>query len=402
MRDMRGDTADKRVLISGAGIAGLTLGILLRRGGWEPLIIERDPFVRTEGYIIDVFGTAWDVAERIGIIDALRRASYPLERLAYVNKNGTPLVSVDMERIKRAFHGKFLPLQRSDLERTLFEKAQSEGVEVRFGTQLRSVNDVGPAVEVEFEDGIRDSFSLVFGADGVHSRTRQLVFGDERQFSRFLGASVAAFHTDNRYGLKNTIMLFLHKGRMVAVYPISEKVITTIYLFRHGSSAHVPQENRLGLLQKEFGGVGGLCETILDDLGPSTPIFLDSFNQILMPSWSKGRVVLLGDACGCLTMISGQGSHVAMGEAYVIARGFEPDRLTLPQSLLAYENFFKPLVRKKQDNASRLLKFIMISTRAPQCLRRLGVWLLFGSPLINLAPLYFGPVKSIAVKSPTG
>jgi 2-polyprenyl-6-methoxyphenol hydroxylase-like FAD-dependent oxidoreductase len=393
MHDKKEDPVSKRVLISGGGIAGLTLGILLYRGGWEPLIIERDPAVRKEGYIIDVFGTAWDVAERIGILDTLKQVSYPLDYLAYVDRAGRPFVSIEMDRIKRAFKNKFLTLRRSDLERALFEKAQSEGLGVRFGTQLRSMNDTGSAVEVEFEDGVKDSFSLVFGADGAHSRTRQLVFGKEEQFARFLGASVAAFHTANRYGLKNTIMMYENTGRLVAVYPISEKVITTIYLFRNRNSAYVPQEERLALLQQNFGDAGWICKTILDDLEPSTPIFLDSYTQILMSSWSKGRTVLLGDACGCLTMVSGQGSHVAMGEAYIIARELEQNRAAMTWSFQNYERFFKPVVRKKQNNAALLLKVVIPSAHTPECLRHAGIKLLFGSPLINFMPLYFGSVN---------
>ncbi|MBP1929193.1 2-polyprenyl-6-methoxyphenol hydroxylase-like FAD-dependent oxidoreductase [Methanolinea mesophila] len=53
---------DKSVLISGGGIAGLTLAILLRESGWTPLVIEKGPSLRTEGYIMDFFGTGWDVA----------------------------------------------------------------------------------------------------------------------------------------------------------------------------------------------------------------------------------------------------------------------------------------------------------------------------------------------------
>jgi 2-polyprenyl-6-methoxyphenol hydroxylase-like FAD-dependent oxidoreductase len=393
MRRSTANSVNKRILVSGAGIAGLTLGILLQRGGWEPLVIERDPAVRQEGYIIDLFGTGWEVAERIGIIDALKQVSYPLDHLAYVDRAGRPLVSIEMDGIKRAFNNKFLPLRRSDLERALFEKAQSEGLEVRFGTSVRSLNDNGSAVEVEFEDGVKDSFSLVFGADGAHSRTRQLVFGEEEKFARFLGASVAAFHTVNRYGLKNTINLLANKGHLVAVYPISEELITTIYLFRNESKAYIPQDKRLALLQQNFRDGGGLGKTILEDLEPSTPIFLDSFTQILMPSWSKGRVVLLGDACGCLTMISGQGSHVAMGEADVIARGLEGSDTAVTQSFLEYEKFFRPVVRRKQDNASRLLKIVMLSTHAPQWLSRIGIKLILGSPFINFIPLYFSPIK---------
>jgi 2-polyprenyl-6-methoxyphenol hydroxylase-like FAD-dependent oxidoreductase len=396
MRDAIGNLANRRVLISGGGIAGLTLGILLHRQGWEPLIVERDPALREEGYIVDVFGIGWDMADRVGILDALREVKYPLDYLAYVGENGRPFVCVEMDRIKRAFHGKYLPLRRTDLEAALFEKAQSEGIEVCFATQIHTINDAGSAVDVEFDNGVRDSFALVFGADGLHSRTRQLVFGEEEQFARFLGASVAAFHTANRYELKDTITLYEEADHLVAVYPISETVITTIYLFRNTSSAHVPPTERLAFLQRTFSDAGWICRTILDDLEPSTPIFLDSFTQIRLPSWSKGRIALLGDASGCLTMASGQGLHMAMGEAYVIARELSRDDATVSQAFREYEKLFKPLVRKKQGNAARLLKILVPSTHTPEFLRHAGIKLVFGTPLVSLMPLYFGSGRVLA------
>jgi 2-polyprenyl-6-methoxyphenol hydroxylase-like FAD-dependent oxidoreductase len=335
------------------------------------------------------------VAERIGIIDAIKEVRYPLDYMEYVDKAGKPYMSVEMNRIKWAFENKYLPMQRSDLERILFEKAKSEGLGVRFDTQVRSVNDMDSTVEVEFEDNSQDNFSLVFGADGVHSKIRRLVFGREEEFSRFLGASVAAFHTTNKYGLKSAIRLFEERDHMVAVYPISSQEITTIYLFRNRDSGYVPKEKRLALLRDTFKGSGWISERILNDLEPSTSIFLDTFTQILMKSWTKGRIALLGDACGCLTMISGQGSQVAMGEAFVIASELERNGTAFTQALGAYEKFFLPLVRKKQDNAARLLKIVLPSAYLPGWLRRLAISMLFESPILKLMPLYFGSKSAL-------
>ena len=72
---------EKKVLISGGGIAGLTLGILLKENGWDPLIVERSPVLRPEGYMMDFFGTGWDVAERMGLVDDIRRLPRPIDSL---------------------------------------------------------------------------------------------------------------------------------------------------------------------------------------------------------------------------------------------------------------------------------------------------------------------------------
>ena len=80
----------KKILISGGGIAGLTLSILLYEKGWEPVIIERDLALRAEGYMMDFFGTGWDVAERMGMLDSLRDIHYPIDYMEYVDYSGRP------------------------------------------------------------------------------------------------------------------------------------------------------------------------------------------------------------------------------------------------------------------------------------------------------------------------
>src|SRR5215469_2704445 len=180
-------TSDKKVLISGGGIAGLTLGILLKEKGWEPTIVERALAVLTEGYVIDFFGTGWDVAERMGLAEELRKITYPIDSLRYVDEHGKTYLSLPVAIVKNALSGQYNYMQRSDLERVLFERAKMLGLNVRFGTTIQSLEEVGTAVNVTLNDGTRESFALVFGADGVHSHVRELAFGPEPHFDRFMG-----------------------------------------------------------------------------------------------------------------------------------------------------------------------------------------------------------------------
>jgi 2-polyprenyl-6-methoxyphenol hydroxylase-like FAD-dependent oxidoreductase len=95
----------KPVPISGAGIAGLTPGILLKEKGWEPTIVERDAATRTDGYIIDFAGTGWDVAERMGLVEELRKVTYPIDAFAYVDENGDPYLALSIARVRSALSG---------------------------------------------------------------------------------------------------------------------------------------------------------------------------------------------------------------------------------------------------------------------------------------------------------
>ena len=110
------------------------------------------------------------------------------------------------------------------------------------------------------------------------------------------------------------------------------------------------------------------------------PIYFDSLTQIVMPHWSKGRVALLGDACGCLTLLAGQGSHMAMAGAYVIARELERHDGDYSAAFAAYEAKLKPAVTKRQDDAAAFARYFIPSARSRPWLRRLVIKMMF-SPL---------------------
>lgn len=386
---------NKKVLISGGGIAGLTLGILLKEKGWEPTIIERDPAVRTEGYIIDFWGTGWDVAERMGIAEDLRKITYPITSLQYVDANGAPYLSLPVASVRNALGGKYTYLQRSDLERILFERANAVGLHVVFGTTIQSLQDNGTEVDVTFSDGSTGSCALVFGAGGVHSRVRELAFGPESQFDRFLGYYVGAFHLENnKYDIGTAVTIYEESDRSLWVYSLGGNKMSAVYIFRHKDIGYVPPQERLPLLQKAYRGAGWITENILSDLRETDPIFFDSATQIVMPSWSKGRVALLGDACACLTLLAGQGSHLAMAEAYVIATELERHNGDHIRAFAAYEEALKATTVKKQKDAVRISRFFLPSKNSIIPLRRLIERTFFNRLFIRAGLKFFG-TKSV-------
>ena len=386
---------NKNVLISGAGIAGLTLANFLKEKGWEPTIVERDRAVRTGGYMIDFFGTGWDVAERMGLVDALRKITYPIDALRYVDGNGDSYLSLPVTSVRNALAGKYTYLLRSDLERVLYERARAAGLTVRFGTTIQSLDENASNVTATFNDGTQQSFALVFGADGVHSRVRELAFGPERQFDRFLGYYVAAFHLqDHAYGVVTSLAIYEEPNRSLWVYSLGEDTFTAMYIFRHEDVGFVPPDKRVSMLKEEYRGSGWIAEKILNVFPNTEPVFFDTATQIVMPSWSKGRIVLLGDACACLTLMAGQGSHMAMAEAYVLARELERHGDDYRSAFAAYERILKPATIKKQRDAVRISSFFVPSQRSFAFLRQLFQKLFFSNLLIKYGLQFFG-LKSV-------
>jgi 2-polyprenyl-6-methoxyphenol hydroxylase-like FAD-dependent oxidoreductase len=381
---------DGKVLISGAGIAGLTLAILLKQQGHEPLVVEHDRKLRSEGYMMDFFGSGFDVAERMGLVPELKAIHYPIDFFQFVDATGNVYASVPVARIFRALHGKYLYLRRSDLERILFDRAQQVGVEVLFGCQVAGLADKGTEVRVRLDDGSEDDFALVFGADGLHSEIRRLVFGKDDQFEKFLGGYVAAFHLDHHpFELDRALKLYEETNRVAGFYPLDESRMAATYVFRRGE-ARVPPGDRLAFVRDAYAGSGWIAGELLDSYQDKEPLYFDALTQIVMPTWSKGRVALIGDACGCLTLIAGQGSHMAMAEAFVLARELARHEGNHAQAFAAYEAMLKPEVAKRQNDAASFMRYFVPSRRSRPWLRRLIIKLMFNPFVLPFVFRWFG------------
>src|SRR5215469_15711512 len=121
-----------RVLISGGGIAGLTLAYWLHHSGIPSVVIEQAEDVRRSGYGIDFFGTGYDVAERMGLIGQLKPQHLFVDGVVYVNKSGKQVAKLDIALMQKIMGGKYLALMHRTLEEVLYE-AIAKQVEVRFG-----------------------------------------------------------------------------------------------------------------------------------------------------------------------------------------------------------------------------------------------------------------------------
>jgi 2-polyprenyl-6-methoxyphenol hydroxylase-like FAD-dependent oxidoreductase len=380
---------DKRILISGAGIAGLTLAIELKRHGFDPLLIEREDGLRAEGYMMDFFGSGWDVAARMGLTPALQAVRYPIDVLEFVDGTGKPYVRMPIERMRRALDNKYVYLRRGDLERILAERARAVGVKPRYGVTLRSLEDRGETVHARFDNGGEEVFDAVVGADGVHSRVRELVFGSQERFARFLGLYVAAFHVPRgKLPIGREVKLFEEPDRMAFLYPLSERRLDATFVFRH-NTMDVPKTERLAVLRACYRDAGWVVEDVVRAHALGEPLFFDSVTQIVMPQWHKGRIALIGDACGCLTLLAGQGSHMAMAAGYVLAH--ELARRSAPvEAFAAYQDFLKPAVDKRQKDAARFAGLFVPRQTSRSWLRRMAIRLIFSRVFLPLVLRSFG------------
>jgi 2-polyprenyl-6-methoxyphenol hydroxylase-like FAD-dependent oxidoreductase len=346
-----------KVIICGAGIAGLSLAWWLQRAGWNVLIVERAPHLRGAGYMIDFFGSGYDAAELMGLIPRLEQIQYPIPEIAYVDQTGRRVAGLDYALFQRLQNGRLLSFMRGDLERVLFE-ALPAAVEIRFNCTIDAVKQQAQHVEVLLSDGVRERADLLVGADGIHSRVRELVFGAEQQFVRYLGFHTAAYVFEDqalRRALQGSFALLSVPAREAGFYPIGGGKVASFFV-HHAPQAQLPS-SPCAELKRVYGDLGWIVPAVLEHCRDDTPIYYDQVAQIELPHWHRGRVTLVGDACQAVSLLAGQGASMAMGGAYVLARELGGDG-PIEERLAHYEARVKPAIERKQLVGRRTANWI--------------------------------------------
>lgn len=388
MASYHGASTRRSVLISGGGIAGLTLAYWLHHHGLQPTIIEQAPQLRPEGYAIDFAGSGWDVAERMQLIPELRRRQNTVPYFIFKDGAGRTLARLPTAVFLRAFEGKMIQTMRPDLEAALYETIR-DTVPVRFGTSIQQITQAHDQVAVTFTDGTEEAFDLVVGADGTHSNVRRLVFGDEREFAVYLGYYFATFPAPNLDDFEDGAMICLEPNRQATVYPDHHGGYTALLVYRAQDAGHIAAAQRKPMLEEYYQGAGWVIPQMIASITDSTPVYLDSVTQIRMPRWSDGRITLVGDAVHCLTLISGQGASTAMGGAYILAEelGKAEDHRT---AFAAYERRVRPFVEDKQRKARRFAKTFVPGSHLGVQLSYLTMKLMFTPLLARFIGKQFG------------
>ncbi|MFT2016767.1 FAD-dependent monooxygenase [Streptomyces sp. 796.1] len=313
-------TRPRTVLVSGASIAGPALAYWLTRRGCAVTVVEKAGALRSGGYPIDVRGTALEVVRRMGILPRLREAHIALRRLTFLDAHGDEVAAVAPHALSGGTAGD-LEVPRGDLTRALYEAVRDD-VEFLFHNSIATIDPSDHGVDVTFRGGATRTFDLVIGADGLHSRTRGLVFGPEAQFHRYLGYCFAGFTMRNTLGLSHEVVLWNTPGRCAALYAAGDgdevHALLTFARRTPPGAFRDPQASR-ELVAEVFADAGWEVPGMITALYGADDLFSDTVSQIRMPRWSSGRVALVGDAAYAPSFLTGQGTSLALVGAYMLA-----------------------------------------------------------------------------------
>ncbi|MFD7441787.1 FAD-dependent monooxygenase [Streptomyces sp. NPDC059909] len=369
----------KKVLVSGASIAGPALAYWLGRHGFEVTVVELAPALREGGQAVDFRGdTHLTVLERTGVLAELRR----------IRTGGSPMLFVD-ERGKRQlflpadFAGGDIEVLRGDLSRVLYEHSLPHA-EYVFGDTVTRLEQTEDGVRVAFRHGAPRAFDLVIGADGLHSNVRQLAFGPEEKYVRHLGHYAATWSLPNHLGAGSGegSIGYNVPGRLASVGADRRNPdrVGAFFVFASDEltyDRHDPEQQK-ALITDAFAGLGWEVPRLLASLEDATDLYFDSISRADVETWSTGRVALVGDAA-CGATIGGMGTGTGIVAAYVLAGelaraygadGGDGDHTT---AFVRYENLVRGYAEGCQKGGDRTGPFLAPGSRTALRLRN---WML--------------------------
>ena len=377
-----------KAIISGAGIAGLTAALALAREGWSVTVLEKAPGLRAGGYMLDFYGPGFEAAEDLGLIGALREKARSVGRLDFVDARGRVGSSMDYQQIRRAAGDKLFPILRGDIERAL-HAALPEAVELRYGSSIAALDNRTDGISATLASGERLDADLLVGADGIHSATRGLVFGDESQFIRPLGYHTAAYFFESAAvaaALDGDFKLAAIRQRLVGLYEVEPNQIMAFFVLR-ADGLERPRDPRQ-VLKEGFGDLGWVVPQALAGMPGPEDIYYDVVAQIEMPRWHDNRVVLIGDAAHAVSLVAGQGASLAIAGGRALGQALSGTG-TIEVALDRFETQLRPLVLEKQQAGRRMADWFVPASDGHVWLRDVTVNVLNWPPLAGLIGRFF-------------
>ncbi len=338
----------RTVLISGASIAGCAAAWWLGRNGFDVTVIEKASEFRDGGQNVDVRGEGRKVLRLMGLEDAALALGTGEKGIAWVDENDDVVARIVTEKLGADGPTAEMEILRGDLSRLLYEPSRARA-DFRFGETIKSVSPATRGISVNFERGTKEEYDILLVAEGVGSSTRDLVFSGQNN-PRWMDMTMAYFTIPREEGDERLWRWFNAPGcRSVSIRPDMHGTMRANLAIhrKNGDEASWDQSRQKAWLRNEFRDAGWQTPRVLDAMGTTQDFYLDVLRQVRMPRWSRGRVVLLGDAAWCVTPLGGVGATLAICGAYVLA-GELATNGDVEDAFRKYENVMRPFVKKAQ------------------------------------------------------
>lgn len=343
---------EKKVLVSGASIAGLSTAYWMNKSGYKVTVVELAKEPRTAGAAFDVKGTAIDVAKRMEIFEQIKSNRLHVELVEFKNAEDITEGSIMLKNEVAELPDDEIEIERDKFIDILFDRLKND-VEFIFNNSITALNETTNDIQVTFKNGPQRAFELVFGCDGSHSGVRKIWFGDEAEYIHFLQAYFSITIVDKLLIKQKTMQFYNVPDKAVMLNAYNNK---TDIIFCFNSEKDIPYDYRDAAQQRkiileQFAGESWRTAELLEEVENSGRFYFDKFCQIKMPSWTKGRVALVGDAGYCASPAAGMGGSLAMVGAAALADALEKYNGDFNLAFQDYNKNLRPFIEEVQATA---------------------------------------------------
>jgi 2-polyprenyl-6-methoxyphenol hydroxylase-like FAD-dependent oxidoreductase len=362
---------DQQIAVIGAGVAGLTLAILLRRAGRQVTVFEaRGREQLAEGAFLTLAPNGVNALRPVGLAEKVAALGMPTIGFEILNRSGRRLALIDERQSMRAAGAESITIRRADLLGALAAEAEAQGVELRFNHAVETLRREPERLVLGFTNGASVNAAWVAGCDGVWSKTRRLVFpgAPDPQYTGLTGTGgfvdLPAVPATNGF----MRMVFGEK----AFFGYIKQGDGPVFWF---DSFPLPEEEAVARPNPQ---ALAAMTRILHATDPhpiaeiaaaidSVPRGYPVFDMAHLPRWHEDRVVLLGDAAHAVSPHAGQGASLAIEDAVVLAACLDA-RPGIDQAFAAYQAL-------RQARAEHVVRISRYTGSQKQVTSRIGLFI---------------------------
>lgn len=299
-----------KVLIIGAGIGGLSLAAFLEKENISYKIIEKQKDFSHHGYSLGMWSNGRHMLSKLGLLDEFDAHGRMMKFFKICDGTGKVLFDYNLSSISNQYGG-YLHIHRSELVDWLVSRVDSQ--KIYFNTSVTNISSKEGSVDVTYADGSTENFDLVVGADGVSSKTRELVFGN--QYRTFNNWRAWYVWINKGVAFEHTVVNYVEKDLYVVTFDEGEMGLAVL-VARVDHSIWDKEEGRIEYLKKLFKSENIIPKILTNQ--KDTDLLPTDLSEVHMKNIYKGRVVLLGDSAHGFQPFAGIGGSMALEDSYVL------------------------------------------------------------------------------------
>ncbi|WP_443943756.1 FAD-dependent monooxygenase [Pedobacter sp. AW1-32] len=347
----------KTILISGASMAGLSTAFWMNKLGYMVTVVEISAKLRTNGTAVDIKGNAVNIIKQMGMLDAFKAQRLQVNLIEFKNDQDITETKIDLNGDRGDVDDQEIEIERGKFLEIVFKSIKNE-VEFLFDNQISNLMESENQVSVAFKSGLCRNFDLVIGCDGMHSGVRKLWFGEEREFSQFLGAYFSVTIVDKLLIETNTMQMYNVPGKSIMLNAYNNKTdVIFCFLSEEELIYHYKDhQEQNAIIYNHFKNESWRTRELLQHLASTENFYFDKFCQVKMPSWTKGRVALVGDAAYCASPAAGMGASLALEGAAALAASLQKFNGETEYAFEEYNKILRPFVEEIQAVAEYNIK----------------------------------------------